>query len=296
MANHGVIMGLNLPMVKAFIRNQNLRFNWFNVIAVSMVSFIGLVIAPIYMIIQGVSWGHVIIFGITYWLTGFGITMGYHRLFAHKAFNAHPLVQIGLACLGAMAFQNSVFHWASDHRRHHNFVDTEKDPYNAKMGFWWSHILWIFFTPIIDEKEEVKFTNIKDLLRNPILRWQHKHNFLIGVICNIIVCLATGYFFGDYLAAFLIVGFLRMAMIHHSTFFINSFAHMFGRSTHTEEHTAKDSFICSLLALGEGYHNYHHTFPNDYRNGIKSYNFDPTKWIIWTFSKVGMTWDLKRST
>jgi stearoyl-CoA desaturase (delta-9 desaturase) len=236
-------------------------------------------------------------FFILYWMTGLGITMGYHRLWSHRTFKTTLFVEWILVLLSSMALQNSALKWCSDHRRHHAFTDTEKDPYDATCGFLWSHLLWIFFDRP-DEKEQKllkeRFPNVADLIQRRHLVWQHRYYFLIGPLLTFGIPIVLGFFYGDVWNFFLWTGVARLLFVYHSTFFINSLAHSWGKRTYSNKDSAKDSFLCAVLALGEGYHNYHHTYPQDYRNGIRFYHFDPTKWVIRGLSWVGLTWDLKK--
>lgn len=226
---------------------------------------------------------------VLFFLTGMSITAGYHRYYAHTTYKAHPAVEWFLVFFGSMSAQGSVLRWAFDHRLHHAYVDTDRDPYTVKDGFWHAHVLWLFNKPLEIDKKVVP-----DLVKNPIVAFQHKHYAACMVGSNVFMFLLVGWLFNDYLGAFVLAWWTRLFMLHHSTWFINSLAHYWGARTFSKEHTAVDNYIISLLTFGEGYHNYHHTFANDYRNGIRWYHFDPTKWLIWALNRVGLTYNLKR--
>ena len=218
------------------------------------------------------------------------ITAGYHRLYAHAAYRAHPIVEWFILFFGAAAFEQSAYRWASLHRTHHKFVDTEKDPYNIKRGFFYAHMGWLILNkPVMD------YDNSVDLKKNSRIIFQHKYfQYLAlasGLFLPLFIGLATGHFVGVVLFA---VG-TRLAIVHHGTFFINSFAHTFGTSEYDPDSTAKDNFLGALLTNGEGYHNYHHRFPSDYRNGVRWHHWDPTKWTIWFLSKTNLAYELKRT-
>jgi len=225
-------------------------------------------------------------------MSGMGITMGYHRCFSHRAFTAAKPVQAVLAFFGAAAVQNSCLKWSSDHRVHHAKVDTESDPYNIKKGFWWAHIGWIVY----DQPVEGSMENVADLERNPLLRFQHRFYFLFVVMSAFLVPALITSFWGDFVGGLLVVGCLRLVFQWHATFSINSVAHMIGVQPYSLKNTARDSIVTALLTFGEGYHNFHHRFQSDYRNGIRWYHFDPSKWSIWALSKVGLARDLKRAS
>ncbi len=254
------------------------------------VSLVGIVW---YQLAVGFEWHHWVTFAVVAALNGISITAGYHRLWAHNAYKARAPMRLFLALFGAAAFQNSILVWASQHRRHHRHVDCEeKDPYSARKGLWYSHIGWMLrHYPTNDDD----FSNVNDLQRDKIVMWQHRHYYSIALIMNILPPLFMGAITGDYIAHFLACGFLRLVYSHHTTFFINSLAHYWGRQPYTRENSARDNDLLAFFTYGEGYHNYHHLFQNDYRNGVRWWQFDPTKWLISVCSWVGLSYDLRRT-
>ena len=222
-------------------------------------------------------------------VTGVAVTTGYHRLYSHLTYKTNPIVEALLLFFASAATEGSALRWAHDHRLHHAFVDTDKDPYSIKKGFLYAHILWMF-----RKSDGIDPKVVSDLMRNKLLVFQHKHYGWCMVLSNAVIYLALGAIFNDYWNAFVYGWFFRTFLLHHTTWFINSLAHTWGSRHFSEEHSAADNYFLCLLTYGEGYHNYHHTFAQDYRNGIKWYHFDPTKWLIWTLSKLGLARDLKR--
>lgn len=223
------------------------------------------------------------------YLTGLSITGGYHRFYSHRCFKTNAVIEFFLLFFGSMAAQGSVLRWSFDHRLHHAHVDTDEDPYSINKGFWYAHFLWIMERPRpIDPKV------VSDLMKNKMVMFQHNHYQACMLISNLIVFLAIGWLLNDYVGAFFIATWARLFVLHHFTWFINSLAHTWGDKPFCQEQSAVNNFVISLLTFGEGYHNYHHTFANDYRNGIRWYHFDPTKWLIWTLHKLGMAWGLKK--
>ncbi|QVL56705.1 MAG: fatty acid desaturase [Simkaniaceae bacterium] len=226
---------------------------------------------------------------IILYVTGLAVTVGYHRLYSHSTFKTNKYVEAVILFFATMATQGSALKWSCDHRRHHAFVDTDRDPYSIKKGFMHAHMLWLFRkTEPIDKKV------VADLYRNKLVMFQHKYYGLLMVITNVLMTLSMGYVFNDYLGALVVTWGIRLFFLHHFTWFINSLAHTWGAQPFSQEHSAVDSYILCLLTFGEGYHNYHHTFANDYRNGIKWYHFDPSKWVIWTLSKLHLANGLRR--
>ncbi|MBI3508424.1 MAG: fatty acid desaturase [Chlamydiia bacterium] len=244
---------------------------------------------PVYFLHHSPSWGLIGSMLALVFISGTAITAGYHRLYSHSSYKAHPIIEPFLLFFGSLATQGSAIRWSHDHRLHHAFVDQDRDPYTVKEGFWHAHILWLFKAtrPI-----ETKVVN--DLLRNKQLKFQHEYYVPCMLASNLLVFVIAGFISGDWWGAFLFIWILRMFLLHHTTWCINSLAHYWGTQSYSEEHSAVDNYMISLLTYGEGYHNYHHTFAQDYRNGIRWYHFDPTKWLIWTLHKLGLAYDLKK--
>ena len=256
-----------------------------------------LLLTPIALIISTVYWLEtegmnlsVLSFTIlTYILSGISITAGYHRLFAHKTYEAHPIIKILFLITGATAFQNSVLKWASDHRQHHSKVDTENDPYNINEGFFFAHMGWIF----LNKNSDIKERYAKDLLADKWIVMQHKYYTLIAVVFGFVVpTLLCHFLFDSYLAG-VVSSLARVVLVHHCTFLINSLCHCFGSRPYTDTNSAKDNWLMAFFTFGEGYHNFHHFFQTDFRNGVSWYDFDPTKWLIKTLAHFRLASNLK---
>lgn len=248
-----------------------------------------LITLPFYFYYDMPGWKMILASFILLYLTGLSITAGYHRFYAHRSFKANTIFEGMTLFFASMAGQGSALRWAFDHRLHHAYADTDDDPYTVKKGFWHAHFLWILEKPRpIDPKI------VPDLMKNPLVQFQHRHAGLLMVLTNVISFFVVGWLLNDYLGAFFLASWTRLFALHHFTWFINSLAHTWGDKPFCQEQTAVNNYIIALLTFGEGYHNFHHTFANDYRNGIRWYQFDPTKWLIWTLSKVGLVSSLKR--
>jgi len=236
------------------------------------------------------SWAPIAAAFVLFMLSGVVITAGYHRLFSHRTYKASAPVKIFFPLIGAASWQNSAIAWSAHHRRHHRFVDTDKDPYNANRGFWYTHILWNC------QRSEYTgdFTNVQDLFDDPILAWQHKYYWPLSIAFNLAIPIAIGLYFGDIASMLLWAGLVRVVVGHHTTFLINSWAHFFGDQPYSSENTARDSAFLALFTHGEGFHNYHHAFEADYRNGRAWYHWDPGKWLIYLLEKVGLASNLCR--
>ncbi len=232
--------------------------------------------------------------GILYLISGLGITVGYHRLITHGSFRCPDWVKAALLVAGGWALENSALKWGADHARHHARVDQEEDPYNATKGFWHSHCGWIF------TKDPHRTERYAPWLREDrVVMWQHRWYVLIvlsGLALPFVVGLLAGGGLMSGLSCFLLAGVGRVFLVLNSTFCINSVCHLWGRQPYSQSNTSRDSWWVSLITFGEGYHNYHHAFPRDYRNGAKWYNVDPSKWAIYGLSKLGLAQNLIRST
>ena len=280
-------------MIKGeFSMNEKAPINWTNMLIFSLTPLLALTLVPVYGYLYGYDSFEWIIFTLLFVYSGISITAGYHRLWSHKTYKAHPILRVFLAFGGALALQNDILNWASDHRRHHRHVDdNKKDPYSAGRGFWFSHIGWILRNY---ESASDDFSNVHDLKRDPIVMWQHRNYLSLVLLANMALPAFLGFINGDIIAGLLLGGLLRLVINHHTTYLINSLAHMWGKQTYSNQVSARDNPFLALITFGEGYHNYHHTFQWDYRNGVKWWHFDPTKWIINLFSRVGLTYGLKR--
>ena len=264
---------------------------WLNIFFICAFPVVAVSASVWYGLNYGITWREISAAVFCWALTALGITAGYHRLFSHKGYKAHPAVSFVLAMLGAAAAQNSAIAWCSDHRYHHKDTDTDGDPYNATRGFFYSHMGWI----LIEGLRGDRYQNVPDLRRDPVLAFQHKYWLPLAFLVNFILVALCALVLGRALGMFIIAGMLRVVFVQHATFCINSLAHMFGSQPYSNGTTAKDNWLLSLITMGEGYHNYHHSFEWDYRNGPRWYNWDPTKWFIWTLSKVGLTSNLRRT-
>jgi stearoyl-CoA desaturase (delta-9 desaturase) len=263
--------------------------NWRNIIFLSLIYGVALVGWPIYFFSGGgIEWADVGIAFFMYLLSVPGICVGYHRALSHKSFKMNPLMKFLCVFSGSTTGEGSALSWVSDHRRHHRYEDTPKDPYNVNRSFWWAHMGWLLGSPTTTE-----FSNCRDLERSALLRNQHNWYIVWFVVSSFVLPTALGALFGRPLAGLLFGGFVRLIIVQQFTFMINSYAHYFGRRPYSKKITARDSLLCAIMASGEGWHNYHHRFPFDYRNGHKFYHWDPAKWIIQVSAKLGMATDLK---
>ncbi|MBX3022715.1 MAG: fatty acid desaturase [Bdellovibrionales bacterium] len=264
--------------------------NWPGALFLTLTPPAAIVLTTIHLMREGFVWQIWLMAAVFYSMTASSITGGYHRYFAHRTYEARPWLKWYWSLFGAMAFQNSIFIWARDHRVHHRFVDTDSDPYSINKGFFYAHFGWML---ILEEPTVDMGPYGRDLERDKIVMFQHKHYVLIASLMCFALPTLLGWMMGSWLGGLAIAGFLRLVVLHHMTFFVNSWCHYFGRQTYTDTNTAKDSFLMAVATFGEGYHNFHHIFANDYRNGIRWYHWDPTKWMIQLFRLMGGAYNLR---
>lgn len=248
-----------------------------------------LISLPFYFYFFQATWIMGLVTLVLLYLTGLSITAGYHRYYSHRSYRTGSAVEAVLLFFGSMACQGSALRWSFDHRIHHAHVDTDEDPYSIKKGFWYAHCLWI-----LEKPRKIEEKVVSDLMKNKLVMFQHKYYRTCMIGSNVLSTLFFGWLLNDYAGAFFLSCFLRLFLLHHFTWFINSLAHMWGEKPFCQELSAVDNYFLSVLTFGEGYHNYHHTFANDYRNGIRWYHFDPTKWLIWTLYKCGLVYHLRK--
>jgi stearoyl-CoA desaturase (delta-9 desaturase) len=208
-------------------------------------------------------------------------------------FQASWPVRLITLIFGATAFENCALAWVSDHRRHHKHVDHDEDPYDISKGFFHAHIGWILFKV----NPEPPWDNVADLRKDPLVMWQDRYYVAIAAGFGFGLPALLGYLHNGGIGAlggFLLAGVARVVAVQHMTFFINSLCHTVGNQPYSNKCSARDSWFMAIFTFGEGYHNYHHEFQHDYRNGVKWWQWDPTKWTIWTLERIGMVTGLRR--
>jgi stearoyl-CoA desaturase (delta-9 desaturase) len=266
---------------------------WTNVLMFALTLAVAVTVVPWYAVRYGFSALEWLVFALFLAGNGMAITAGYHRLWAHRAYEAHWTLRLLYLVFGTMALQNSVFAWCSGHRSHHLYVDDEdRDPYSARRGFWFSHIGWMLREY---PSGRCDFRNIPDLQKDPMLAFQHRHYVPLALTINVGLPLAAGIALHDVWGMLLLGGVLRLVWSHHVTFFINSLAHMWGKRPYSEANSARDNPVLAVITYGEGYHNFHHSFAHDYRNGVRWWQWDPTKWLIAALQPLGLTSRLRRT-
>ena len=225
--------------------------------------------------------------------------VGLHRLWSHSAFKTHKAIEFILMIISTATLQGPVLAWASDHYKHHSFTDKDQDPHspykykNKIVGFLWSHIGWMLFA---DTTKHISRITMVKLGRNPLLRWQLHYYWQLVVCTNVLFPLLLGYSIGcgaqDAFACIVFVNVARFFQ-QQATFCVNSLCHFIGKTPFYNGTAGDISWMCIFL-LGENWHNFHHAFAQDYRNGHKWYHLDIHKWIIFALEKLGLAWDVVR--
>ncbi|KZT73326.1 hypothetical protein DAEQUDRAFT_662387 [Daedalea quercina L-15889] len=276
-------------------------------VATHLAAAIGCYLYPFYRL----SGYTVILCVVLFQMGEMSITVGYHRLYSHRAFRASLPVRIAVALFGASAMQGSIkvraqiFAACMRHRLHHRYTDDPvHDPYAATRGFLWAHMGWIFFK---SHYERLQLIDQTDLDNDPVVRMQHKHYLLLALGLGLILPPCIGALWGDATGAFVWAGLVVRLLIWHCTFFVNSLAHWDGLQPYSDENTSKSNLILAVLTCGEGNHNFvrthdslfspprKHAFPHDYRSGPARYDWDPSKWTILLLKRLGLVWGLKRA-
>jgi len=271
---------------------------------VTVLPFVGLGLVGWQLWNSALHVSDLIVFGIVYTLTGLGITVGFHRLLTHRAFKTKPWVRGVFAALGSAAIEGPVISWVADHRKHHAFSDQEGDPHSPHVdhghglkgtlrGLLHAHVGWLFIHTQRGNKERYA----PDLIADPVVSYVNR-TFVMWVALGLIVPFLLGWAIGGSLAlgltGLLWGGLVRMLVLHHVTYSINSICHVFGkRDFETDDHS-RNVFWLAPLSFGESWHNGHHAFPTSARHGLKRWQVDPSAWVIRGLEAVGLAWDVQR--
>ncbi len=219
-----------------------------------------------------------------YYLRMFGITAGFHRYFAHRAYKTNRVFQFALAWIGTMSAQKGVLWWAGHHRHHHRFSDTDEDIHSpTKRGFWWSHVGWI----LSSRYDDTPFDDIKDFAKYPELRWLNTYHLVPPAILGVLVYLTMG-------ASGLFIGFfLSTVLLWHGTFTINSLSHVFGSQRYVTGDTSRNNFWLALVTMGEGWHNNHHYYQSTANQGFYWWEVDMSYYVLKVLAAVGIVSHLR---
>jgi stearoyl-CoA desaturase (delta-9 desaturase) len=247
-------------------------------------------------------WQDLLVLGITYTLSGLGVTVGFHRLFTHRSFKTTRALRALLAVLGSTAVEGPVIEWVATHRKHHRFSDRPGDPHSphvgngggwrgALAGLYHAHVGWILRGDALADRERYA----KDLLADPVVSFVDR-TFLLWVLAGLALPFALGAALSGTIAggltALLWGGVVRMFLLHHATFSINSLCHFFGRRRFVTHDESRNLSWLALPTLGEAWHNNHHAFPTSARHGLRWWQLDPSAWLIAALARAGLAWDV----
>lgn len=251
------------------LRNWYKKINWLNTTLVVLIPAYGLYLARSTPLTRPTLLWSILYYG----MTAFGITGGYHRLWSHRCYSARLPLRLFLAFTGAGAIQGSIRWWTANHRAHHRWTDTMKDPYSVMRGLLFSHIGWM----VMNTDPKVKGrTDISDLDNDPVVVLQHKHYGKVLIFTAwVFPALVAGMGWGDWWGGFVYAGIIRACFVQQATFCVNSLAHWIGEQPFDDRRSPRDHLFTALVTMGEGYHNFHHEFPSDYRKCCctRSYDF-----------------------
>ena len=268
-----------------------------------VVPFLGLIAAVVLLWNQWVDWIDLMIMAVMYLLYGAGVTVGFHRLLTHRAFQTYKPVEYSFAILGSMGLQGGVLDWVADHRKHHAHTDQEGDPHSPHVGhgeglkgLYHAHIGWLFETQ--GQADWKKYA--KDLYEDPNMK-RINRLFPLWALMSLLVPTVLGFVLHGFtlegaLRGLVWGGLVRAFFLHHITWSINSVCHFFGRRRFDiEDHSTNVAWL-ALPSLGEAWHHNHHAFPRSAAHGLRWYEIDPSKWIIGGMQKAGLAWNVVRIT
>jgi len=255
---------------------------------------------------EALHWRDLAIFGVLYLLTGLGVTVGFHRLLTHRSFKTSRALRGILAALGSAAIEGPVISWVADHRKHHTFSDEQGDPHSPHVGhgggwrgtlrgLFHAHMGWLF----IHTERGAKRRFAGDLMDDPVVSFVDR-TFLLWAVIGLAVPFALGYAIGGTLVAGLTAllwgGAVRVFLLHHFTYSINSVCHVFGRRRFATDDESRNVIWLALPTFGEAWHNNHHAFPTSAVHGLRRWELDPSAGVIWALERLGLVWDVVRIT
>lgn len=282
----------HIPEVKKS-QDRKLHLVWRNIILFAylhIASVYGFILMFTSARIYTTLWGFLL-----YQLGGLGITAGAHRLWAHRSYKAKTPLKILLTFLNTLAFQDAVVDWARDHRVHHKYSETDADPHNATRGFFFAHVGWLLCRKHPDVREKGKGVDLSDLYNDPVLKFQKKfYLLLMPIICFIIPTMIPMYLWDETFSNSFCINLFRYTFTLNATWLVNSAAHIFGHKPYDRFISPSENVSVAVLAMGEGWHNYHHTFPWDYKTSeLGKYSTNFTTAFIDFMARIGWAYELK---
>ncbi|EDV43466.1 desaturase F-epsilon [Drosophila ananassae] len=278
-------------------KDYELKWVWRNIILFAVLHISA--VYGVWLFFTEASWRTHLFFLVTQAIGIFGISGGAHRLWSHRAFKANLPLQLILLFCNTFAFQDSVYVWVRDHRVHHKYTETDADPYNAKRGWFFAHIGWLCCKKHPDVVAKGKEIDLSDLKRDPLIMFQHKYYlYLMPIISFVLPTAIPMYFWGESLnCSWHVMSMFRWCLTMNIIWMVNSSAHKFGMKPYDKNIGPTNENVLIWMRLGEGYHNYHHTFPWDYKaSELGPYSWELITWLIDCFAKLGWAYDLKSAS
>ncbi len=271
---------------------------------ITVLPFLGLGVVAWQLWNSALGWSDIIVFAIVYTVTTLGITVGFHRMLTHRAFRTSPLLRGAIAAAGSAAIEGPVISWVADHRKHHAFSDQEGDPHSphvdhghglagALRGLFHAHVGWLFK----HDQRALKTRYANDLLEDPVIAWVNRTFFLwvaVGLAVPFLLGWAIGGSVATGLTGMLWGGLVRMLVLHHVTYSINSLCHFFGRADYDSGDRSRNLAWLAPLSMGESWHNNHHAFPTSAAHGLRWWQVDISALVIRGLERVGLVWDVVR--
>ena len=273
---------------------------------ITAIPIVGLFVVAWQVWADWLFWSDLIVFAILYMATGLGVTVGFHRLLTHRAFKTKRWVRATLAIMGSAAIEGPVISWVADHRKHHAFSDVPGDPHSphvdhgvgvrgALKGLLHAHIGWLF----VHDQRGARDRYAPDLMADPVMRFVDRY-FFVWAVGGVVLAFALGFALGGTLEAGLTAllwgGALRVMLLHHVTYSINSICHVFGRRRFATPDESRNVPWLSLITFGESWHNNHHAFPTSARHGMGRWQLDVSALVIRGLARVGLAWDVVEIT
>jgi stearoyl-CoA desaturase (Delta-9 desaturase) len=273
---------MNMPRVS--LPNTYPHANAADIVYPKTLSFVLVHLACFAVIWTGFQTTDLILCGVLYAIRMFGITAGYHRYFSHRSFKTSRVSQFVLAVVGQTSAQQDALWWAAKHRGHHKYADTPQDVHSPlQSGFWFAHVGWIFSAT----KHQADYRLIKDFMKYPELVWLNRYKHLPPALLGVVVWLVAGW-------SGLVVGFfISTVLLYHSTFAINSLAHLIGKQSYVTGDDSRNNWFLALITFGEGWHNNHHYFQSSTRQGFHWWQIDFTYYVLKLLALLGIVWDLR---
>jgi stearoyl-CoA desaturase (delta-9 desaturase) len=269
-----------------------------------IVPFVAFIAAVTLLWNRIVGWHDLVALAVMYLLAGFGVTVGFHRMLTHRSFQTSKPLEYLFAVLGSMSVQGPVIHWVADHRKHHAHADDEGDPHSphvgvgkgfkgALRGLLHAHVGWL----ITEQGRAARRKYAKDLMEDPGMRWINRHFVAIvlaGLVLPGLIGLALTGTVAGFLTGVLWGGLVRIFLLHHITWSINSVCHFFGKRRFATDDHSTNVFWLALPSFGEAWHHNHHAFPRSAVHGMGRFELDPSAWLIAVMERLGLIWNVVR--